>query len=394
MRRIFTRKVALISLGGLLGLGLLFLGVWSIIAGPVTVYRIITSGDTTIYDYRRFPGRDLQASPAPFELEKDPQESVGSATVSLEQQGEVKLDELLQSTDTIAFLVVKDDVVTFERYFKGHTESDISQVFSSSKSLLSILIGTAIADGYIESVKQPVSDYIPELAAAGFGQVTIEDLLNMQSNLNYFENDDMFGEHVIFNFTNHLEDEILKLTLLQTPDQQFRYKSGDNALLGLILDRALGEKSITQYMQERLWNPLGMQDRGVWGVDREGGLERTWCCISASARDFAKFGRLFLRNGDWDGAQVVPADWVQKTIGERAYSPDAWPENLSAIGASNYHYQWWLLSPEEGDYATWGKDGQYLYVDPGRNLVMVRLGETDGGVPWFLVFQQLAEQIK
>jgi hypothetical protein len=299
MKKIHTQKFFLIILGILLSTIVLYFAVWSVIVGgPVTVYRIISRGDTTIYDYKRFPGRSLEASPTPFRFEIAPQEGTVPTTLNIEGLGEVELDNLLASSDTIAFLIVKDDVLVYERYFRGHTESDISQVFSTSKSLLSILIGAAIDDGMIESVEEPVTAYVPELAEAGFDRVTVENLLNMRSNLDYFENDEPFGKHVIFNYTDHLEKEILKLGLLQHPDEQFRYKSGDNALLALILDRALGEKTITQYTQERLWTPMDMEDDGVWGLDREGGLEKTWCCLSASARDLAKFGRLYLRDGN------------------------------------------------------------------------------------------------
>jgi CubicO group peptidase (beta-lactamase class C family) len=361
---------------------------WMAVAGPVTVFRVITRGDTTVYDYRRFPGRDLSPSPDPFQFDNALNENAVTNAIQLEDLEEIQLEETLESSGTLAFLVIQDDAILFERYLHGHSESAISQVFSTSKSILSILIGAAIQDGLIGSVQDPVTAYVPELADEGFEEVTLEDLLNMQSNLDYFENDNPFGEHDIFNFTDQLEGEILDLKLLETPDEQFRYKSGDNALLGLILDRALGGKTITQYTQERLWDLLGMQDRGVWGVDRLDGLERTWCCLSMSARDLAKLGRLFLRNGDWDGTQIVPSDWVETSTTHGAYESDEWPEDLSHIG--NYKYQWWLLSEADGDYSTLGKDGQYLYVNPQKNLIIVRLGEGTGDLPWLQIFHEIA----
>jgi CubicO group peptidase (beta-lactamase class C family) len=355
------------------------------------VYRVITRGDTTVYDYKRFPGRSLSPSPEPFHFQVGLQDGAVPETVSLDTGEEAALDELLQSSRTLAFLVIRDDVIVAEHYFLGHSESAISQVFSTTKSILSILIGAAIDDGLIRSVQEPVTTYVPELAGAGFDRVTIEQLLNMQSNMDYFENDNPFGEHVIFNFTDQLEREILDLTLLPSPDKHFRYKSGDNALLGLILHRALGQKSITQYMQERLWSPLGMEHGGVWGVDRPDGLERTWCCLSLSARDLAKFGRLYLRNGGWNGTQILSPDWVQTSTTDGAYAADEWPADLSHIW--NYKYQWWLLSAD-GAYSTLGKDGQYLYIHPGKRLIIVRLGEQTGDLPWFQIFQQIARSIQ
>jgi CubicO group peptidase (beta-lactamase class C family) len=376
----------------ILAMFLLVLLLWVAMAGPITVYRVITRGDTTVYDYRRFPGRDLYPSPQPFHFAAALQDDSIPETIELQDFGEIQLDETLESSRTLAFLVIRNDAIVFERYLHGHSESAISQVFSTSKSVLSILIGAAIQDGLIDSVQDPVTNYVPELAGAGFEEVTIEELLNMRSNLDYFENDNPFGEHVIFNFTDQLQEEILGLRLLQTPDVQFRYKSGDNALLGLVLDRALGEKTITQYMQERFWTPLGMEDRGVWGIDREDGLERTWCCLSMSARDLAKFGRLFLRNGDWKGKQLVPVDWVMTSTTGGAYEAGEWPEDLSHIG--NYKYQWWLLSGPDGEYSTLGKDGQYLYVNPRKNLIIVRLGEETGDLPWLQIFQTIASRIQ
>jgi CubicO group peptidase (beta-lactamase class C family) len=361
---------------------------WMAVAGPVTVFRVITRGDTTVYDYGRFPGRDLSPSPDPFQFDNALNENAVPNAIQLEDLEEIQLEETLESSGTLAFLVIQDDAILFERYLHGHSESAISQVFSTSKSILSILIGAAVQDGLLGSVQDPVAVYLPELADERFDEVTLEDLLNMQSNLDYFENDNPFGEHVIFNFTDQLEGEILDLKLLKTPDEQFRYKSGDNALLGLILDRALGGKTITQYAQERLWDPLGMQDRGVWGVDRLDGLERTWCCLSMSARDLAKLGRLYLRNGDWNGMQIIPSAWVETSTTDGAYQPDEWPEDLSHIG--NYKYQWWLVSEEGGEYSTLGKDGQYLYVNPQKNLIIVRLGEETGDLPWFQIFREIA----
>jgi CubicO group peptidase (beta-lactamase class C family) len=386
-----TRKLIRIFLGLLITI-LVVLIFWVAVAGPVTVYRVITRGDTTVYDYRRFPGRELSHSPDPFHFDVMPKDGSVPETIQLEDFGEIQLNEALESSGTLAFIVIQDDTILYERYLHGHSESAISQVFSTSKSILSILIGAAIQDGLIGSVQDPVTAYVPELADEGFDEVTLEDLLNMQSNLNYFENDNPFGEHVIFNFTDHLEEEILDLTLLETPDEQFRYKSGDNALLGLVLDRALGQKTITQYTQERLWDPLGMEHRGVWGIDRLDGLERTWCCLSMSARDLAKLGRLYLQNGEWDGIQIAPSGWVETSTTDGAYEADEWPEDLAHIG--NYKYQWWLLSDENGDYSTLGKDGQYLYVHPQKNLIIVRLGEETGDLPWLQIFRQIAAGIQ
>jgi CubicO group peptidase (beta-lactamase class C family) len=372
----------------------LILVVWVLVAGPVTVSRVVTRGDTTIYDYKRFPGRALNASSQPFQFDVALQDDAIPEVVHVDGSGEMMFSEVLETSNTLAFLVIKDDVIIYERYLHGHAESGISQVFSTSKSILSILIGTAIDDGLIVSVNDPVTMYVPELTAAGFEKVSIEDLLNMQSNMSYYENDNPFGKHVIFNFTDRLEDQILELQLRATPDPQFRYKSGDSALLGLILDRALGEKTITQYTQEQLWDALGMEHKGVWGVDRSDGLERTWCCLSMSARDLAKLGRLYLHQGNWDGTQIISQEWVQTSTTGGAYGSDEWPDEFAESGRMNYKYQWWLLSEESGSYSTVGKDGQYMYVNPEKALIIIRLGEKTGNLPWVHILQEIDRHIQ
>ena len=152
---------------------------------------------------------------------------------------------------------MRGDTVVSERYFSGHGPAAISQAFSASKSVLSILVGAALQDGIIRSVDQSVTDYVPELSGRGFDDVSILDLLHMKSGMDYVENDNPFGIHVRFNYTPRLEDEILALRHSGGKPNRFIYKSGDSALLALILKRALGGKTITQYTQERLWGPAG-----------------------------------------------------------------------------------------------------------------------------------------
>lgn len=370
---------------------------WMAVAGPVTVLRILRYGDTNIDDYSHYPGRELSPGSNPFQFERV-EEELQFAGDALTGSGlENDLESLLEANDTIAFLVVKDDTVLYERYYQSHTPSSLSQLFSVSKSVTSALVGMAMADGYIEDIDQPITNFIPELADEGFADVTIHHLLTMMSGSSYQENDNPFGEHVILNFTPRLEKRILSFEMEGSPGTVFRYKSGDNALLGLALARALEPETITQYAQRRLWTPIGMQDRGVWTVDHEGnGLEKTWCCLATSARDLAKFGRLYLNDGAWDGRQILPASWVEQST--RDHVPEEeWPDDYRAIGWRNYGYQWWLASETDGDYFGLGKDGQFLYVNPTTATIIVRLGWSQGDLrssQWISLFQSISEVAK
>jgi CubicO group peptidase (beta-lactamase class C family) len=391
-----VRKIIILFgiLTGILGLVII---IWMIVAGPGTVLRVIRFGDTKIDDFRKYPARYMAASAQPYGFPEGKDQSNIQVPAPGNTGHTTGIDELLRSTDTIAFLVLKNDRLVIERYYQDHGRSILSQAFSMSKSFTSILIGLAITDGYIQSVDQPVTDFIPELIEEGFSNVTIKHLLTMTSGSSYIENDNPFGIHVILNYTPELENKILGFKMKDKPGTVWRYKSGDNALLGLILQRTLAPKTITEYSQERLWAPLGMEYDGLWTLDHAGdGLEKTWCCMSAAARDYLKLGKLYLQGGQWQGEQIVSAGWVHESTQTGAISEELWDANYQRIGVWNYGYQWWLLDRERGSYLANGKDGQYLYIDPTTQTVILRLGWSMGNMPlsrWIYLFEYLSDSL-
>ncbi|HET9053029.1 MAG TPA: serine hydrolase, partial [Cyclobacteriaceae bacterium] len=164
--------------------------------------------------------------------------------------------------------------------------------------------------------------------------------------------------------------------------QKFEYVSGNTQLLGLVLERALKNKTVTEYLQEKLWKPLGMEYDASWSLDKKkNGLEKTFCCLNARARDFAKIGRLYLNKGNWNGKQIVSQKWVEVST----------HADLTDGGASFYKYQWWIPSPN-GDFMAEGILGQFIYVNPAKNLVIVRLGKKHGDTDWARTFINLASR--
>jgi CubicO group peptidase (beta-lactamase class C family) len=277
---------------------------------------------------------------------------------------------LLAASNTTAFMVVKDAVILCEKYFDGYGRAIPSLLFSMAESFLSLLVGCALEDGYLRSVDQPVPDFGPELASSGFTGVTLKHLLQMRSGVDYSENDNPIGIHAQFYYTNRLEKEILKLRLRETPGGRFVYKSGDALLLTLALRRALGRKTITEYTQERIWTPLGMEYDGSWSIDHApDGLEKTRCCLTATARDFAKIGVLFLNKGRWDGRRIVSEAWVTESTRVDMRSGDV----------SQYRYMWWTVATRRSAFMAIGHLGQSLYVDPVARIIVVRLGKDRGG---------------
>lgn len=377
------RRAARLGVGVLI-VAALVLGAWSIAIGPVSAWRVLTHGTTTIWDHLEYPGRDLSASPAPQPWLEAPT-PLAPPEVVVDGQP-IALPTLLTERDTLAFLVTRGGEIGYEWYAADHLPDQATMVFSVTKSIFSLLVGAALDDGLLGSVDDPVTSYLPEIADRGFEAVTLEDLLRMDSNLDYVEGDNPFGIHVEFNYTPDLAAAITDLGLRSQPDEDFRYKSGDNALLGLILNRALGQETVTGYFERRLWHPLGAEAPGRWSVDREGGLERTWCCLALTARDLARFGQLVLDDGRFQGEQLLSSGWLEQSF-QPGFEDQRWPTDYAESPLLNYGYHWWLTAEAR---VALGKGGQYLYIDPARQVVVVRLGETAGDLGWIDVLRQVA----
>jgi len=341
--------------------------------------RFVWFNFADINDYKIFPTRELPASADPFLFHAAAQEK-GPKTISY-HGGEVAFDDFLRQTESVAFLIIRNDSILYERYFDDYDEASIVPSFSMAKSVLSMLIGCAIDDGLIGSVHDPVSKYVPEMAKNGFDKVTIEHLLQMTSGLRFNEGYyNPFGEVATFYYGRRLRKHTAKLELEAEPGTRFAYASGNSQVLGLVLDHALGDKSITEYLNEKIWQPIGMEYDASWSIDRrKDGIEKTFCCLNARAHDFAKLGRLYLNGGNWQGKQLVPADWVAQST------------RVDSTGGSNkyYQYQWWLPTLD-GDFLAQGILGQYIYVNPAKKLVIVRLGHKVNA-NWFNVFVNLAK---
>jgi CubicO group peptidase (beta-lactamase class C family) len=359
---------------------------WIFTAGPVTVYRTIAYNFSGIGDHRIFPRRRLPAAPEPFRFRETQDPRFDNVRVAVGSGKDATLGGFLPSSDTTAFLVVKDDAIVYEKYYAGHGRAIPSLSFSIAKSFLSLLVGCALDDGYLRSVDQPVTDFIPELADKGFSAVTLGNLLEMVSGVDYSENDFPLGLHVRFYYTDRLEAEILKLRLREPPGGRFEYKSADAYLLTLALSRALGPRTIADYTRERIWTPLGMEHDGSWSVDHApGGLEKTGCCLAATARDFAKFGRLYLDKGLWNGRRIVSEAWVTESVRFDSRSGTA----------RQYGYMWWPVAPGRSAFMAIGHLGQFLYVDPAARLLVVRLGKSRGGLSlakWKELFLSLSDE--
>ena len=338
--------------------------------------RFVIYNFADIKDHKKFQSRPLTANASSFNFQTTNQ---GKFPKELNN---IPFDKYLEDNKTVAFLIIKNDKIQYEKYFKGYDKESIIPSFSMAKSVTSILIGCAIDEGLIKSVDEPITNYIPELKKNGFDKVTIKHLLQMTSGIKFNESyANPFGDAASFYYGLNLSKEIGKMKLKTEPGKIFEYVSGNTQLLGLVLEHSLKEKTITSYLQDKIWTPLEMEYDASWSIDRKkNGLEKTFCCLNARARDFAKIGRLYKNKGNWNGKQIVSQKWVEEST----------KLDTTEGSANFYQYQWWLPTPNE-DFMAEGILGQFVYVNPSKDLIIVRLGKKEGKANWWKIFTSLAK---
>jgi CubicO group peptidase (beta-lactamase class C family) len=343
--------------------------------------------EADVGDQFRFPARTIpagdRASALPFGEEIDVPAPAGS--------GAAGFDAFLRRTETLAFVVVDDDRLVYERYFDATGRRSRQTSFSVAKSFLSTLVGIAIDEGSIDGVDDPVTKYIPELADRDrrFEAITLEDLLTMSSGLRYEEQGSPFvpwGDDIDTYYGTNLRKLALQDTKIEgLPSTTWHYNNYNPLLLGLVLERATG-MSVSEYMSTRLWRPLGAEIDATWSLDSEdSGFEKMESGLNAAPIDYARFGELFLHGGEWNGTRVVSERWVRAATGSDP-TTDPFP---------NYQYFWWVDVARPGRFYALGNLGQYIYVAPDADAVIVRNGR-DWGVDndtWVRVVRDLADRL-
>lgn len=292
------------------------------------------------------------------------------------------VEEYMREQRTAALVVVHNGEIRLEEYGLDFSAEGRWTSFSVAKSFTSTLVGAAIKDGYIESIDDMVSDYIPDLKGSAYDAVSIEHLLTMNSGVRWNEdyedrNSDVarFNEHtpepgvdVTVSYMRTLEREV-------PPGTRWQYNTGETNLIGVLVSSATG-KTLADYLTEKIWTPFGMQQDGSWllGVTSH---EIAGCCMQAATRDFARFGLFMLGGGMIDDTPVLPSGWLESATVKNA--------DIGVPG-KGYGYQWWTY--DDGSYAAQGIFGQGIFIDPNRQLVVASNSNWPRATHWETVGSQ------
>ncbi len=273
---------------------------------------------------------------------------------------------------TTAFIVIKDGKIVHESYYRGYNDYSISNSFSVSKSIISLLIGIAIDKGFIGDINDYVYKYYPPFNNIYNRNLRIIDLLTMSSGLNWDESySNIFSQTTKAYYGDDLEKLIKDLKVVEKPGNRFKYLSANTQILAYILNNATG-KTLSEFAKEELWGPIEACGDAMWSLDKNYGTEKAFCCFNASATDFARIGLLILNDGKWKGKQIVSRNYIDKIK-----TPASWLKKEYGNDVVNdYSLHWWIMQyhNKEVVYAR-GIQGQYIFVVPDKKLVVVRLGE-------------------
>lgn len=404
---------------------------FSLLTSCTVFYRAVRYGSEDIDDYKVFSTYDLNENQSKFQFKVKGNNYIDSIDINWEFDNTVyhHLDSLLESTSTRSFLIIKNDSVIYEKYFRGYKANDISTVFSVSKSVTSLLVGIAIDEGFISNVNDPVTKYIPELRSADpmFMKLTIKDLLDMRSGIKFNESYGFnpFSKIARLYYGRNQLSVIKKLHFECEPGIKHEYQSISTAILGIVIEKAT-KQNFARYFEDKVWKPLEMENSAKWSLDdKKHQSVKTYGGLSISAIDLAKIGRLYLNDGLYNGKQIISKKWIENTLTPNAVNDGyqnqwysyggpasdstgnmhfndsisaqkTWEENYaqrfpyysitqikkSDLNKKDQKRYWnldtdnyWELKVYANQFFASGIMSQLLYLDPQKNTIIVRLGD-------------------
>jgi len=348
----------------------------------LTRYLLLNTVD--ISDHQVFSEREIQNSNPAFHFTSEENGYANLTTlnevlpsIAHAHQNET-IDQFLAHNGTVAFLVIQNDKLIVEKYYNGYDHSSICTSFSTVKSFVSAMIGIALQEKLLRGLDDPITHYLSELKAPHWSEITLRHLVSMSSGLKYQSNGFLpWNDEPRIYYSLDLRGLARDSVKSEPPGLHFHYNNYNLVLLGMILERVTGGP-VSHYLQEKIWKPLGMEFPASWSLDsQQCGMEKMESGLNARAVDFAKFGRLYLRRGDWNGRQIIPEHWIAEST---TIEPAAkW---------TNYKYLWWIPHSGQGRFMAVGNLGQFIYVAPDKDCLILRFGR---GKPrnWQRIYPQL-----
>ncbi|MEC3874421.1 serine hydrolase domain-containing protein [Chryseobacterium salviniae] len=268
----------------------------------------------------------------------------------------------LKKTRASSLLVIRNKEIIHEEYWKDHNASSLMNSFSMAKGILSMLVGCAIEDGYIQSEHQLLSSIFPSYKTSRYGKhLTLYHLMTMQAGLDWKEEyHHPFSENSKQYFVEDLAKQAFEIECKEMPGQKYEYQSVAAQLLGLAL-RKVTRKDLAAYLSEKIWKPLGMESPAKWSIDKKG-VEKAFCCIHATPRDFAKIGQLVLQNGNWKGIPILSEEYCKRMLVPTKLN-DAFGFTIWADDEDSLQYRFF-----------YGFLGQFIIMIPEKQMIIVKTG--------------------
>jgi len=294
---------------------------------------------------------------------------------------QAELEKVLKDKKTRAFIVVYKDTIIYEQYFKGKDRQSYLTSFSMAKSVVSTLIGIAVSEGKIKSIQDPFCQYFPEIDCATFGTVTIEHLLQHTSGIKY-------NGLVKLYYGKNLAKKVLPKGFNYPAGTKFKYDNANSQILGMLIEKVY-QKPIYEVWEEKVWSRIGTEQPIHWALDSKKNRQaKTFCCVDATARDFARLGRVWKNNGIYNGEQIIPSFWIDSVRAPRT----------GEGAAINYKYHFWRAPSLYNCFTAAGMYGQLIFMCPEKDLMFIRLGEKTNlqmdDKFWIPVFLQLIDQME
>ncbi|MCP4122983.1 MAG: serine hydrolase [Bacteroidetes bacterium] len=282
--------------------------------------------------------------------------------------------DYMKTVNTTGLLIIHKDTIVHESYYNGMEENTTHISWSVAKSFVATLVGIALEEGLFESIQDPITKYLPALEKSGYDGVLIKDILQMSTGVKFNEDYRDFNSDInkfarTFALGKSFDEFVMSMKNETTPGTINHYVSINTQVLGMLVTKVSG-KTLSEYLKEKIWDPMGMEFDAQWIIDDKG-MELALGGLNVTLRDYAKLGLLYQHNGNWNGTQIVPEEWIRQSVTPDAPHLMAGPNELSTSDFG-YGYQWWIPENSDGEFFAAGIYNQYIYIYPKKSLVIMK----------------------